>query len=497
MLVPLIAIGGLLLLVGASGSKPRRSNGTPSEQQQAALFCTQQGGYVELMEDVNGVQRAMCIFPDGGMVDAVDYMRGTAEPEIPTCVEGQAFDPVTGRCVPADTGNGSPPPSGNGGQPSGGSGGQPMPMPGPDPAQVCGSELATLWEPYTPQGENIGANWFQWLTDAFFALATGTQARSTGGQSIIDIFEEAWSVGDPAFARYQNEDFSNVQILTDLGILFMTGGQTCQPWMIPAPPPFQGKGFEVWASIFSAAQLALEEAANAGSPTPSPSLPTPSLPAPTLPSAPLPSLPSGPSSWGGTATPTPSGGTATPTPSGSSGGGSICPPNWAYNALYDKCCPDGYSYDPQADTCKPTQYMGATRSNLPIDLNRRGVPRRDWGPMGASRFPVASRGSGRKKPQPTPDEIFMACDTLCSYLNRWGVPWLECQHRCTEFPKQRTSAQVKQKLLARRAKLQAKQKGFAGMGCSTGGCGAKWVPNRGQRMGNAKGGRGGAQRPAY
>ena len=460
MLVPLIAIGGLLLLVGASGSKPRRSNGTPSEQQQAALFCTQQGGYVELMEDVNGVERAMCIFPDGGMVDAVDYMRGTAEPEIPTCVEGQAFDPVTGQCVPADTGGGGngggPTPGGNGGGPS-----VPPPSGGGDPALlVCAAELESVWEPYTTDGENIGANWFEWLNDAFFALATGTNPRTTGGQSIVDIFEEAWSAGDPAFARYQNADFRNVQVLADLGILFMTGGQTCQPWLIPAPPPFGGRALEVWASIFLAAQMALEEAVTFECPpgTVYSASEKDCIPMLTPTPGPVTSLPSGPSTWGGT---------ITPTPSGSSGGGSICPPNWAYNALYDKCCPDGYSYDPQADTCKPTQYMGATRSNLPIDLNRRGVPRRDWGPMGASRFPVASRGSGRKKPQPTPDEIFM------------------------------TPAQVKQKLLARRAKLQAKQKGFAGMGCSTGGCGAKWVPNRGQRMGNSKGSRGGARRPAY
>lgn len=340
MLVPVLAIGTLLLLMGASGRKPRGTHGTPSEQAAAAAYCEAQGGQVEMMEDVQGVLRAICLFPDDRMVDAVDYYRGAAVPELPTCPAGLAFDPQTGACVSGDelpdVGPGPEPDPNTGPAP------RPGPTPGPSPSDgatalaVCDRELSALWQPYQSPGGNLGNNWYAWLKDLFFALAAGLMPQTTGGVSFMEIAEEGAQSGDPNFLRFVGVDWTNARVLAELGTVLMTGGQTCQPWMIPEPPPLTDRALAVWFDIYAAAQEAVYEAAGFECP-----------PGTTYSEMARECI----------RTLSPSGGG-----SDGSGGGSerICPVNWAYNALHDKCCPDGYSYDPKADTCKPTGFLGAS-----------------------------------------------------------------------------------------------------------------------------------------
>lgn len=64
-----------LALAACGGAEPDTQMANP-----ASRHCEQQGGRVEIVDDAEGGQRGVCVFPDGSRCDEWAFFRGTCGP---------------------------------------------------------------------------------------------------------------------------------------------------------------------------------------------------------------------------------------------------------------------------------------------------------------------------------------------------------------------------------------------------------------------------------
>ncbi len=75
-----ILIGSLILLVmtlPACSDDDEPQEGMPNP---ASVFCTDQGGTIDVREDAEGNQHGVCVFPDGSECDEWAFFRGECSP---------------------------------------------------------------------------------------------------------------------------------------------------------------------------------------------------------------------------------------------------------------------------------------------------------------------------------------------------------------------------------------------------------------------------------
>lgn len=226
MFIPVLVLGGLLLMAGGAAGKKHRPSPTPTpqpspEEAEAITFCQAHGGTVSVMEDAQGSSFFMCSFPDGRMVEAEAFARGEAEP---TCPLEMMYDPTTERCVPIDqTG--------------------PQPEPGDPNFEICMGAILAAWAPYTEEHYNLAPA----VADNVYLV-------------MRNAAEEAW-------AHYKHPE-----ALADLGMTYVVpecdfiefsayiGDYEDQHGISPAPDEDMDRADEVYASVLAIAEEAMEDA---------------------------------------------------------------------------------------------------------------------------------------------------------------------------------------------------------------------------------------------
>jgi putative hemolysin len=76
---PLIGVVLLAPLLPGCGDDDEPADTTVALANPASVFCEEQGGQVEIVEEAEG-QRGECVFPDGTRVDEWEYYRANATP---------------------------------------------------------------------------------------------------------------------------------------------------------------------------------------------------------------------------------------------------------------------------------------------------------------------------------------------------------------------------------------------------------------------------------
>jgi putative hemolysin len=93
----LILVTVIFIAVAISGCNPSPENIAPENDEMiglanpASVFCEEQGGALEIREDVNGTY-GVCIFPDGSECEEWAYFRGECQPGGPTEEANQPQD---------------------------------------------------------------------------------------------------------------------------------------------------------------------------------------------------------------------------------------------------------------------------------------------------------------------------------------------------------------------------------------------------------------------
>ena len=95
MLIVLPALLALALLVGACGDDDENESGLPNP---ASVYCTEQGGDLEIRTDADGNQYGVCIFSDGSECDEWAFFRGECRPGDSLAGETGIANPASVYC---------------------------------------------------------------------------------------------------------------------------------------------------------------------------------------------------------------------------------------------------------------------------------------------------------------------------------------------------------------------------------------------------------------
>jgi putative hemolysin len=225
MLIPVLVVGGLLLMAGGAGAKGKRRAPTPgptptptTEEAEAIIFCESEGGATAPMEDANGNVYFICTFGDGRMVDAMAYYRGEA---APSCPVEMTFDPETQTCVLT---------------------GAPIEPPVDPNFEVCMGALLEAWIPLTAH-LNI-------------PLAVATNLYTIMRMAA----EDEWA---PYTTPEALADFGMVHVVPEcdwLALRQYVREYTLEYGVVPGHPDDVQKGTEVYTSVLQIAQQALKDA---------------------------------------------------------------------------------------------------------------------------------------------------------------------------------------------------------------------------------------------
>lgn len=392
-------------------------------------FCEQQGAEVHSLEGLDGQMHEMCVWPDGRMAEIWPFYRGEVTPR---CPDKMVWDVDNEVCIPVEDDAEQPdrvPPS----------------SPPAMHPQVVAVECGVTWlddsyaaaQPYMidPITEaNIRAVQTSILEEE------GTEGISPGELTLIaaSMIDGEANCDWDLFA----DAFGGVLPYGDLA----NSGALVQ---VSAPAEI------VWRAL---AEISREQWQHHLLPE------IPTEPAPT----PWPAVP---------ASPVPGQGPYVPS-------GELCPTGYFYDALHEVCCPDGFHWSVSEQTCRPG-WWGSGRAIAGRRHMRRHRAQRDnpWGVFRGNRR-INAGYSGRATTKRTvvtpkgttraPRSTHGCAKVYCSQMNE--------KRQCVAWVGEGCAAQGKRK--GKRKRL-VPPKGYAGM-CRSGTCGAKWVPNRGQRRGTSK-----------
>lgn len=79
-LAVLLRAGLAVIILAACSVGDRRVSGA---RQPRSIYCQEHGGRVTIVEDADGSQRGVCVFPDGSRCDGWAYFRGECDPGQP------------------------------------------------------------------------------------------------------------------------------------------------------------------------------------------------------------------------------------------------------------------------------------------------------------------------------------------------------------------------------------------------------------------------------
>ena len=75
-----IAAFAVVVLAGCTGAANEAPTSSAQMANPASRYCEEQGGRVVIVEDAEGGQRGMCVFPDGSRCEEWAYYRGACVP---------------------------------------------------------------------------------------------------------------------------------------------------------------------------------------------------------------------------------------------------------------------------------------------------------------------------------------------------------------------------------------------------------------------------------